>query len=184
MRKITLLLLLGASFMTRAQSDFQKTDENYGGTIFTVQNIIFTINYSRTVNDIIIFGKYDFVDSELAVRSCCEDGKTKKDNVKVLARLFHFSVELGSDLILAEIKAAGYRPATLLELLTFDEVVGIPPQSSHEVVALGSLIKCSNNHFGVPFINNNYLGRSLDLAWYNGDWETSYYFLAIKNKMF
>jgi hypothetical protein len=184
MRNIMLLLLFGASLMTRAQSVLEKTDENCGGTIFTVQNIVFTINYGQNVNDLIILGKYDFVDSELAVKKYSEDGKTRDNNVRVSAHLFHFNVESSSEAILSEIKETGYRPATLLELLAFDEIVNIPLQNSHEIVALGSLIKCGNGHFGVPFINNNYLGRSLDIAWYNGDWETNYYFLAIKKKMF
>jgi len=101
----------------------------------------------------------------------------------VSARLFHFEVEASSASILAEMKARGYRPATLQELIALDLVTKIPKYQSHPIVALGSVANCSSG-LGVVFLNNNYLGHYLDIAWYNGDWEPNYYFLAIKKKYF
>ena len=183
MRSLWLIILLFWGFISPAQLVLGK-NQFYGGTVFTAKKIVFSLDYSQNIKALIASGKYDFVDTEIDSNYFPNQKKFLINQKRVVARIFHFDSELSTEIILAKIKLAGYRPATLLELLALDNVAKISFQGQHPIIALGSLIRCQNDSLVAPCLNIDCLSNTLDLYWLNGTWDQGCYFLAIKKSFF
>lgn len=93
-------------------------------------------------------------------------------------RLFHFDPGRSSEATIREIRAAGYEPGRIGDLLTFGELFP-DEQRRHPVIALGSVTMIDGS-LSVPALWFDGDRRTLDLIWYDGDWHRNYRFLGVR----
>lgn len=143
--------------------------------------IILTIDYNKTIEQTIADGNYDRVNSNITAENFPVPQKIIGKKVKVFAKLFHFNRNISSDDAILEMNKAGYRPATLMELLTLG-ILFPELQRKFSIVALGSIRHRSNNYRDVPYLYTNDSRRKLDLYWFNNGSCAYYSFLGVRYK--
>lgn len=135
----------------------------------------FAVDFGKTLEEMIAAGRYDWRNEDITAARFPIIGTGM---VTVDAKLFHFGKDMSSDAVERELKAAGYRAATIAELLafgaTFPEV-----QRQFPVVALGSVGSVSGDR-RVPCLRRWFVERNLDLRWRDDDWRGDYRFLAVR----
>lgn len=151
-------------------------------TLKTVSYIVATykvmMNYGRSIKDSVKAGKYDWVNDGITDKNFPQTENDKTDGEKEMA-LFHFNRYISSEDAIAGMKAEGYRPATMRELLGFGEH---NPELQREfpIVALGSVAELfGDRHVGC--LDRDDAGRSADLYCFGSVWSGSYRFLAVRN---
>lgn len=100
-----------------------------------MDNILLTVDYSKTAGELISVGNYDDVEYDFAIRMF--SWKTKPFKKDVFAKLFHFDISINNAEIIKKMKSEGYRPGRFEELLT----LGAKYPSSYEdaICAIGSI---------------------------------------------
>ena len=133
-----------------------------------------TVDYSRSLAQMIAAGKYDWVNDDITEKHFPMKGNGK---VELNLELAHFNKYISSDDAIAELKKRGLRPATLWELLAFGAKF---PETQREfpIVALGSVWRDLDGDRNVPYLWGHADERSLGLCWYDHDWSDNYRFLA------
>jgi hypothetical protein len=146
----------------------EKTDE-----------ITFIIDYSRTVQEMIKAGNYDWTNSNITEKHFPLPTELKGKKVEVSSKLFHFNRPIGSKDAISEMDKAGYRPATLAELLVLGEA---HPELQKEfpIVALGSVWRDVSDDRRVPVLGFGGYERRLGLRWFGLGWNDSYRFLGVR----
>ena len=91
-------------------------------------------------------------------------------------REFHFGENIPSREAVGRMQEQGYEPANSHELLLWEEWNG-----KDAVVALGSFVRVDGNRPVLYLYRNWLVERSLYLSWWDGIWNTSCHFLAVRN---
>ncbi len=142
---------------------------------FTTGICRFVVDFGKSLEEMIAAGCYDLKNDDItAARFPISGGGT----VSVDAKLFHFNRTMTSDAVERELEAAGYRSATIAELLAFG--ASFPEvQRQFPVIALGS-VGSVNGHRFVPCLIRLDAERYLDLYWHDLDWHDFCRFLAVR----
>lgn len=139
--------------------------------------IILTIDYNRTLEDMIRVGNYD--KRSLSVG----DGFTIPSDLPgqkrfIHAKLFNFKPKIQSNDVISEMAKEGYFPANLIDLLYFGKDY-IELQKFYRIVALGTVFSYTSGSY-VPVINCFPSKRHLGSYPLNTEWDGLYKFLAVK----
>jgi hypothetical protein len=141
--------------------------------------IILPIDYTKSLEQMIVAGNYDWKNDELTAKRFPIVGEGV---VEYEFRYFHFnrnvSSETAVDLIKKEDSENPWEPAKTEHLLAFGEKFP-EEQRKFPIVALGSVgevrgIRC------VPVLNEGGSGRDLYLDWWGGVWDGRCRFLAVR----
>ena len=137
------------------------------------------IDYTKTLGQAIADGNYDWKNSDINTKNFPISPEMIGKKVEVSAKLFHFNRNISSEDAISEMDKAGYRPATLMELLVlgflFPEL-----QKQFPIIALGSFWRNACDDRYVPYLSVDGSERWLDLRWFWGDWIAYYRFLGIR----
>lgn len=138
-----------------------------------------TVDYSRSLAEMIASGKYSWVHSEITEKHFplpkIPAGVSAKLDLNL--ELVHVKRYISSNDAIAELKRRGMRPTIPPELLAFGKKYP-EEQRKSPIVALGSVWR----HWGggrVPCLWGVANGRYMDLDWYGDDWNGYYRFLAV-----
>ncbi len=135
-----------------------------------------TINYSRSVEDGIKAGKYDWSNSDITSSHFPSEEVGTKE---VPIELVHFGRDIKTDEILSELDKMGMRPAILKELLALGEK---RPDLQREfpVIALGSVWQNPRGYRFCAFLFRFGSLRDLRLAWVVDRWGDYCRFAAVR----
>ncbi len=140
--------------------------------------IVLSVDYSRSLQEMIAVGNYDWKNSDIVERNFPLLVELKGKTTIVFSKLFHFGRSIGSYEVISEINKAGYRPATLAELLALGEK---QPELQHQfpLIALGSIRVDAYGSRYVPYLRVLGSKRKLALGWFDDDWDVRCRFLAV-----
>lgn len=145
----------------------------------TANEIKLTIDYTKTVGQVITDGNYDYKNSNITSENFPISPEMVGKKVEVSAKLFHFNRDISSDDAISEMDQAGYRPATLMELLVlgflFPEL-----QRQFPIIALGSIWLNAHLNRSVPYLDVDGSERKLNLYWFGGVWNARCRFLGVR----
>lgn len=150
----------------------EKTDE-----------ITLTIDYTKTIERAITDGNYDWKNGDITAKNFPISSKMIGKKVEITTKLFHFNRDINSEDATSKMDKAGYRPATLMELLVlgflFPEL-----QRQFPIVALGSVWRRAWDDRGVPdlSVSGSKRKRKLSLIWLGSDWGADYRFLGVRKE--
>lgn len=131
--------------------------------------ISLSVNYGRNVKEMIKAGKYDWENSDITEKHFPLPAELKGKTTTISGKLFHFDRSISSEDAISEMDKAGYRPATLPELLALGE--DQPDlQRQFPIIALGSVWSGAFGRRGVPGLNVGGYERKLSLYWFAYDW--------------
>lgn len=140
--------------------------------------IILIVDYSQTLKQMIAGGNYvwrSYIDEKMFPLPVDLIGT--KDTCE--AYIFHFKKDmLGSEAV-KEMEKAGYRPATLPELLALGKS-NPDLQRQSAIIALGQIWKSRDGKNIVPYLDNVTGRRVLYLYDFEGLWPAGQGFLGIK----
>ncbi|MFA4942044.1 MAG: hypothetical protein WC564_00170 [Patescibacteria group bacterium] len=138
-----------------------------------------TIDYRRTLEEMIAAGKFDHFRPKFDSGRYSLPPELKGKIVTVKAKLFRFKEYTTNKEGVIKIMNAGYKPGTLAELLALAEAYpGL--QKRFMIPAWGSQNQMSDQPFCCPFINMRENGRWLDSLVFNEDRADYYHLLATK----
>lgn len=137
------------------------------------------VDYSRTVQEMINAGNYGWTNSDITEKHFPLPTEINGKQVSVSTKLFHFYLSISSKDAIAEMDKAGYRPATLTELLALGEAYP-ELQKEFPIVALGSVWRDGGGDRRVPVLRFSDYRRKLFLNWFDGDWPDDYRFLGVR----
>lgn len=151
-----------------------------------INEIELTVDYAKTIEQVIADGKYDWKHEDITIKNFPISPKGIKEKEHLSAKLFQFTCDVSFDYVVREMDRAGYRPATLMELLVFGMLFH-EPQNTLSIVALGSIWNGAYARCYVPCIENMNSKRGLSLAcfafrlgWFDQKCDTSHRFLGIR----
>lgn len=154
------------------------------GTVKVVTEVIsnivnaFTVLVDETlsVEEAIKLGKFGWVNDDITSKTLpkLKDGKKGDKEVAI----FHFGKDISSEDAIALMDKAGFKPATIWDLLGL--AVKEPNlQRKFQVVALGSV--CGRYDWrGAPCLDEDGVRRRLGLRWFDGDWNDSDRFAGVR----
>lgn len=137
------------------------------------------VDYSRTVQEMINAGNYGWTDNDIMEKHFPLPTELNGKQVSVSTKLFHFNRSISSKNAIAEMDKAGYRPATLTELLALGEAYP-ELQKEFPIVAFGSVWRVESGGRRVPVLYFDDDGRGLDLSWFDDDWYGDCRFLGVR----
>jgi len=140
--------------------------------------ITLTIDYSRTLQEMISAGNYHWTNSDVTERNFPLPAKLNSKKT-LSARLFHFSRVMSSKDIINVMRELNYRPATLFELLALGETYP-KLQKEFPIVTLSSFMCGNDGIYTVPVLGFPGGERRLALRFLYGDWSVFFRFLAIR----
>lgn len=156
---------LSASQVIELIAGSQKTEK----VIDASGEITLNIDYTKTVEQAITDGNYDWKNSDITAKNFPISPEMTGKKVEVKTKLFHFNRDISSDDAITEMDKDGYRPATLMELLVLGFL--FPKlQRQFPIVALGSVWYDADGGRGVPCLDACGSGRRLRLHWFDGGW--------------
>ncbi len=137
-----------------------------------------SVDYSRTLAEMINAGNYDWADSAITAKDFPLPAELSGQKTAV-SKLFHFNRDISSDKAIAEMGKAGYRPATLSELLAlgakYPEL-----QRQFPIIALSSVWHGAFGGRRVPYLGVGDYERGLGLDWFGRDWAARCRFLGVR----
>jgi len=146
---------------------------------FTANEVKLVIDYTKTIEQAIADGNYDWKNADITAKNFPISLEMIEKKIEVSIKLFNFNCDISSEDAISKIDKAGYRPATLVELLVlgflFPEL-----QRRFPIVALGSLWRNAFGDLCVPYLDMRCDRRKLDLNWFDDDWGTYDCFLVIR----
>ena len=146
------------------------------------EEIKLTVDYTKTVEQAITDGNYDWKNDDIIVKNFPISPEMIGKKVEVTTKLFHFNCDISSNDVISEMDKGGYRPATLMELLAlgtlFPEL-----QRQFPIVALGSAWRDVDNLRYVPFLGVDASRRRLYLYLFDDDWLTICCFLGVRKEL-
>lgn len=145
------------------------------GTIQSTYEVV--VDYNQTLAQMIEAGHYDWVYRDITQECFPIEGEGRQE---VEVRLFHFNQKMNSGKVLAELRKAGYRPATLPELLALGAAQP-DLQEQFPIVALGSVWPDPYGNRSVTSLSRRGSGRDLDLSWFGYAWGGICRFLAVRD---
>ena len=142
----------------------------------TKQTYTVTVDYSKSVTELVKEGKYDWANDSITTSNFPSKEKGSK---RVEITLFKFKENITSKEVVKKMKAKGYRPATIKELLTLG--VNKPDlQRGNWIVALGSKWLGSFGDVHVPNLGGAESDRTLCLPWWRGGWNSDWQFACVQ----
>ena len=135
-----------------------------------------TVDYSKTLEQMIADGKYDWKNSDIKAKNFPLNGQ---GTTAVNIELVHFNRNIESDTALAELDKMGLRPATLPELLAFGAKYP-DKQREFPIVALGSVWRSLNGDRYVACLCCDGSKRFLRLFWLEDGWAAFCRFAAVR----
>ena len=142
-----------------------------------------TVDYSQTIHQMLCAGRYYFVNQNIVEGKIPIPAELVGTKVEISTVFFCFNKETSSEEVILKMDEAGYRPATLFELMALRiEFPGLHRQSI--IIALGSVRhRFLGKHYAQGL--NDYYGRSLyRLCFHSGrtDWYSApaVIFLAVR----
>lgn len=136
---------------------------------------ILEVDGTLTLEQMIANGKYNWKNDDITSKKYPIADKTKRT---AHMELFHFDRDISSEKAVKEMEKAGFRPATIEELLTLGE--NQPElQRQFPIIALGSVAGFS---FGrsVPYLGSGGGDRNLGLNYWAGGWNADVRFLGVR----
>lgn len=135
-----------------------------------------TIDYSQPLSAMIAAGHYDWVNSDITGEHFPITGNGQVEREVVL---FHFGRTISSDGATQELDQAGFRAATIEELLALG--ANQPDlQKKFPIVALGAVWQSPHGNRHVPCLDWDGRERDLDLHWLDDDWDSDCRFAAVR----
>ncbi len=135
-------------------------------------------DYSRSLEDLIVAGSYDYVNPEIAKVSFQPFEGERGRKKKFFKLYYFFGEDLQFDDAIGEMKKDGSRPAIHQELLVLGETYP-EIQRQFPIIALGTICFNCDGYRCVVELWGDSEKRGLDLVWYDGDWRGHYYFLGV-----
>lgn len=138
----------------------------------------FTITVDETVSveDAVKAGKFDWNNNNITSANFPKLANEQKSDKEII--LFHFNKTMSSEVVIAEMDKAGYKPANILTLICL--AVKEPDlQRKFPIVALGSVCRLVGDRL-VPYLYERGSKRYLDLYFFGNDWLDHYRFLAVR----
>lgn len=134
-----------------------------------------TVNYDRSIADSVRAGKYDWFNEDIT-----DDNFPSKEKGTCVVEfgLFHFNRDISSEDALAGMKAEGFCPSTMKELLAYGEKHP-EDQRQFPIVALGSVLVLRAAR-RVGYLSWNGSERDVNLCYYDDDWHDYCRFLAVR----
>lgn len=129
------------------------------------------------VEEAVKTGKFGWSNENITSENFPQPKNGQKTEKEVF--VFHFGKRMSSETVIAEMQKAGYRPATIWDLIGL--AIEEPNlQRSFPIVALSSVcaLGCRRD---VPYLYVAGLGRGLSLRYFGNDWDDGYRFLAVRN---
>lgn len=133
------------------------------------------VDYTQTLKQMISAGKYDWANDNITAEHFPINGTGKEEND---ITLFHFNRSISSNDAIAEMDKAGFRSATIEELLALG--ASQPElQKQFPIVALGSVWPSPGGIRYVPCLAWDGYRRDLRLDWFESGWDESCRFAAV-----
>jgi hypothetical protein len=144
---------------------------------FLVATYKVMIDYGRSIVDSVKAGKYDWVNEAITDANFPNTEFDQVGGEKEIG-LFHFKRNISSEDVIASMKAEGFRPATMRELLGFGEH---NPELQREfpIVALGQVAVLGGRR-RVGFLRRGGSGRYASLGYFGFGWDDICRFLAVR----
>ncbi len=143
-----------------------------------------TVDYSRTLVRVIDDGNYYYVNSDITENNFPRPVELFGHKINVYAKSFEFNRNISSAKAISIMEKAGYRPATLSEILALSELEGKKPMNHNlfPIVALGSTWSDHRGFSYVPTIKIDDDNYYLNISRYRRifGWSLYWNFLAIK----
>ena len=135
-----------------------------------------TVDYSRTLPEMIAAGRYDWMDSSITSERFPAK-KSGKEEIKL--ELVRLNKAASTGEVLRYLEERGLRPATLSELLAFG--VKFPEgRSKYLIAALGSVWKDDGGNLHATFLYRYHAKRGIFPHWYEYDWDDGWQFLVVR----
>ena len=145
-----------------------------GGVLFD-----FTVDYTRTVAEMVQAGKYDRSSNIITSEHypIPKNKVGKKENI--FAKMFCYNRFMSSKDAIREMKKEGFRPATAHEAMAFSEK-NPDLQRQYPIIALGSIWRDNYSH-NILFLDGNICERKLIFGdWGGGKWAGYCRFLGVR----
>jgi len=139
-------------------------------------NYPITFNYSESIEDKVVAGKYDWSNEDITSEHL---PTSRIGTAESSIKLFHFDQGISSEEVLKEMEKEGYRPAEACELLSFG-VKHPDVQREFPIIALGSVWQSPGGHRYVVYLHRDGAGRDASLHWLDLDWPGSCRFAAVR----
>ncbi len=140
------------------------------------------VDFGQSLEDMIIAGNYDWVNSDINARRFPVVGKGK---VEFEDTLFDFGRNVSSEEAASLIAAADltnpWAPGKIENLLAYG-AKNPEEQRKYPIIALGSVGDVRDDRC-VPLLDRRGSRRSLDLGWWGNDWSSDCRFLAVRKKV-
>lgn len=146
------------------------------GVYATITGYTIPINYDRSVEEGIKAGKYDWKNSDITSEHFPSQ---EIGTIEGPVELFHFSKDMETDGVLAELDKKGYRAATLKELLALGEKCP-DLQREFSIIALGSVWRNPYGGRHCACLDRGGSGRRLNLGWIGNRWSDLCRFAAVR----
>ncbi|MFA4942651.1 MAG: hypothetical protein WC564_03385 [Patescibacteria group bacterium] len=149
-------------------------------------NPVLTVNYSESLEQMISAGNYVYnsMESILSLPSNLNliapelIGKV----VKYEAKLFNFNENLKTQKSIEKMDSAGYRPATISELLALGRYYKKEIPNNKAIVALGSFLVDKYGDNANPYIIKNRKNTEIKAICNNDYWAYTVYYLGVKKQ--
>ena len=150
-----------------------------GNKLLNGGKLSLSVNYSKKLNEIILPGRYDFVDPRIVVKNFPIEEEFGGRLVNLIARLFHFKETMHTDEIISQIEKTDYRLGKLPELMAFG---GTYPnlQRGVSIIALGQPTELNGSYFVPGLTKSGNQARIVKLYSFQGVWPPICHFLAVK----
>jgi len=139
-------------------------NNNSSKKVSTSRDIKLIVDYTKTIDQAIADGNYDSVRLDNITENFQIPLENIGNKVVVSAKLFWFNYDNRLEEIISEMDKAGYRPATIMELLALGAL--LPKlQKRFRILAPGSVGKHSRYNF-LPSLDRNYDRNRRELIGY------------------
>ncbi|MDO8466862.1 MAG: hypothetical protein Q7S83_01845 [bacterium] len=134
------------------------------------------VNYGKSISQLIGEAGFSYVNSDITEKHFNQE---KTDGTETLeCKMYHFSRDMNSDNVVAEMKRDGFEPASLKTLLHY-QMAHPDEHKQYPIVGLGNPWRGSFGNRRVPYLYW-FDVRKLNLYWFGSDWYGSYRFLAVR----
>ena len=145
----------------------------------STDDIKLTVDYSKTVEQAVADGKYDYKNSDITVKNFPISPAMIGKKVDIAGRLFHFDRNISSEDVIKEMDKENCRPAVLMEALA---LAAAHPELQREfpIIALGSVWRISSGGRQVPCLVVIGSARELNLNYFVSDWSAHCRFFGVR----
>ncbi len=147
-----------------------------GGKVVVRETVKVTVDYSRTLAQMITAGKYDWDDKDITQERFLLTGMGKQEKE---ITFFHFDRNMESDDVIAAMEKEGFRPADPEDVLAVGEQHS-QLQRKYPIIALGKVWRDPGGRRSVVCLRECDSMRWLLLYWYGRSWFARCRFAAVR----